>query len=110
MDSTENESPAQDTPEAKQAPAPLNATEAVQLSPLDFVTYERNLERVRGAKNNVDWCARELERAQADLSKLNHAHAQHVVGMAAKHNVDLNAMMVSDDGYFMPRPPQVTRR
>lgn len=91
-------------------PPPLNATVAVRLDPLDFLTYERNLARVQKAQLTVQMYERELARAQEELSKLGQMHTQHVVLLATKHNVDLNAMMVSDDGFFMPRPPQQVRR
>jgi hypothetical protein len=93
-----------------EAPPPLNATAAVQLDPLDFLTYERNLSRVQKSQLTVQMYEREMARAQEELSRLGHVHTQHVILMAAKHNVDLNAMMVSDDGFFMPRPPQALRR
>lgn len=92
-------------------PVALNATMPVKLDPLDFVTSQRNFVSVREAQLRVQMYERELMRAQEDLNRLGHAHMQHLTQLAAKHNVDLDAMMISEDGYFIPRPqPQASRR
>jgi hypothetical protein len=91
-------------------PPCLNSTVAVKLGDLEFMEYERNIARAREAQLTVQMYERELTRAKEALAKVGHAHTQHVILMAAKHKVDLSAMMVSDDGFFMPTPPQALRR
>lgn len=100
------DAPSNPTPEAP----PLNSTQAVKLDPLDFCTYERDLSRTREAGLTVQMYERELQHAQEAFAKASHEHRQHLVRLAAKHNVDLDAMIVTADGYFMPHPQQPPRR
>lgn len=90
---------------ALEQPGALNTTAAVKVDEVDHRTYERNLARVQKAQLTVQMYAREVEHAQEALSRVVHDHAQAVAALAAKYNVDLDAMILSDDGYFMPRPP-----
>ena len=84
----------------------LNSTIPVLLPEMDFLKFQLARERYQKAQLAHDICLRETQRAEADL-----AHKGHLLGLltrelAQKHEVDLDAMMVSDDGYFMPRPAQ----
>lgn len=82
-----------------------NAT-AVQLDPLDFAVYERNLAKVEKLQILAQMYERELLRTREELAKAGQIHTQHATQLYNKYNVDLHAMIISDDGFFVPHTPQ----
>jgi hypothetical protein len=96
--------------ESEMASAAVEPIAAVQLDPLDFTNYKLSYVLVREAQLKTTMYERELARAQEELQKLDFEHRRGLAMLAAKHKVDLGAMMVSEDGFFMPRPPQALRR
>lgn len=95
---------------AKEAPPPVNITTPVQLEELDFLRYQRDLALLQKLQITVSMYEREQEHTRIAMLTAAQVHSRHTAYLASKYNVDLNAMMVSDDGFFMPRPPQQVRR
>lgn len=93
-------------PPVECTPVVLNTTTPVHLEELEFVKYQLGLARFQKAQLLVDMYRRELSRAEVDSAEAGRSLGQHTAAMAEKYSVDLRAMMVSDDGYFMPRPKQ----
>jgi len=85
----------------------LNSTTPIQLSEVDFLKYLLSREKFQKAQLTHDVCVREVQRAEGDLSHVGHLLGQLTRELGQKYGVDLDAMMVSDDGYFMPRPTRM---
>jgi hypothetical protein len=87
----------------------LNSTKPVQLEVVDFLSHKLAVAEHSRAQLVVHMCMRELEHAQIALNKQAHELGQLTKRLAEEYAVDPAAMIVSDDGYFMPRPPDTTQ-
>lgn len=84
----------------------LNTSIPVKLEEVEFLRYQLLLAKVQRSQLLLDMYRREVTRAEAELNEHGRNIGQHTRALAEKYSVDLRAMMVSDDGYFMPRPQQ----
>jgi hypothetical protein len=93
-------------PPVVRTPVVLNTTTPVQLEEVDFLKYQLLLTRVQKAQLVLDMYRREIARAEVELAEHGKNIGQHTRSLAEKYAVDFRAMMISDDGYFIPRPQQ----
>ena len=87
-------------------PPTLNTSTPVKLEEVEFLKHQLLLSKVQKAQLLQGMYHRELARAEAELNEQGHQLGQYARALAEKYSVDLRFMIVSDDGYFMPRPHQ----